>query len=90
MGGKQLGFSDFQLTTAKKQTKWEKFPAEMEAVAPWQALIALIEPHYSYASKEGDRPPHPLAAMLRIHQLMSPRLRASTTCLRRTSWASRS
>ena len=32
MGGKQLGFSDYELTTAKKQTKREKFLAEMEAV----------------------------------------------------------
>jgi IS5 family transposase len=27
MGGKQLGFSDDELTTAKKQTKREKFLA---------------------------------------------------------------
>jgi len=46
MGGKQLGFSDYELTTAKKPTKHEKFLAEMEAVVPWAALIALIEPHY--------------------------------------------
>jgi IS5 family transposase len=25
MGGKQLGFSDYELTTTKKQTKREKF-----------------------------------------------------------------
>jgi hypothetical protein len=36
MGGKQLGFSDDELTTAKKQTKREKFLAEMEVVVPWQ------------------------------------------------------
>jgi IS5 family transposase len=29
MGGKQLGFSDHELTTAKKQTKREKFLSEM-------------------------------------------------------------
>lgn len=46
MGGKQLGFSDYELTTAKKQTKREKFLSEMEVVVPWQALIDLIEPHY--------------------------------------------
>jgi IS5 family transposase len=44
MGGKQLGFSDYELTPAKKQTKREKFLAEMEAVVPWQELIDLIEP----------------------------------------------
>jgi IS5 family transposase len=69
MGGKQLGFSDYELTTAKKQTKREKFLSEMEAVVPWQALIDLIEPHYPKTSKKGGRPPYPLATMLRIHLL---------------------
>ena len=69
MGGKQLGFSDDELTTARKQTKREKFLAEMEVVVPWAALIALIEPHYPKASKKGGRPPYTLAMMLRIHLL---------------------
>ena len=69
MGGKQLGFSDYELTTAKKQTKREKFLAEMEVVVPWQALIDLIEPHYPKSSKKGGRPPYPLATMLRIYLL---------------------
>jgi IS5 family transposase len=30
MGGKQLGFSDYEQSTAKKRTKREKFLAEME------------------------------------------------------------
>jgi IS5 family transposase len=34
MGGKQLGFSDYELTTAKKQTKRKRLLAEMEAVVP--------------------------------------------------------
>ena len=67
MGGKQLGFSDYELATAKKQTKREKFLSETEAVVPWQSLIELIEPHYPKASKKGGRPPYPLATMLRIH-----------------------
>ena len=69
MGGKQLGFTDYELTTAKKRTKREKFLAEMESVVPWAALLALIEPHYPKASKKGGRPPYPLATMLRIHLL---------------------
>jgi IS5 family transposase len=69
MGGKQLGFTDYELTTAKKRTKREKFLSEMEAVVPWQALIDLIEPHCPKASKKGGRPPYPLATMLRIHLL---------------------
>lgn len=67
MGGKQLGFSDYEITTAKKRTKREKFLAEMDAVVPWQSLIALIEPHYPRTSSKGGRPPYPLATMLRIH-----------------------
>lgn len=39
IGGKQLEFSDCMLTTAQKQTKWEKSRAKMEAVVSWQALI---------------------------------------------------
>jgi IS5 family transposase len=35
MCGKQLGFSHYEQNTAKKQTKREKFLAEMEAVVPW-------------------------------------------------------
>jgi transposase, IS5 family len=69
MGGKQLGFTDYALTTAKKRNKREKFLAEMEAVVPWQALLDRIEPHYPKTSKKGGRPPFPLATMLWIHLL---------------------
>ena len=69
MGGKQLGFSDYELTMAKKRTKGEKFLTEMEVVVPLQELIALIEPLYPKASKKGGRPPYPLVTMLRFHRL---------------------
>jgi IS5 family transposase len=67
MGGKQLGFGDYEQSTAKKRTKREKFLADMEQVVPWQALIDLIEPHYPKTGSKGGRPPYPLATMLRIH-----------------------
>jgi IS5 family transposase len=67
MGGKQLGFGDYEQTTAKKRTKREKFLAEMEVVVPWKALIDLIEPHYPKSSSKGGRPAYPLATMLRVH-----------------------
>ena len=67
MGGKQLGFADYEQTTAQKRTKKEKFLAEMDQVVPWQALIDLIEPHYPKTSSKGGRSPYPLATMLRIH-----------------------
>ena len=59
MGGKQLGFSDYELITAKKQTKREKFHSEMDVVVPWQALTDLIESHYPKTSKNGGRPAYP-------------------------------
>ena len=67
MGGKQLGFSVYEQSTAKKRTKKEKFLAEMDQVVPWQPLLDLIEPVYSKVSSKGGRPPYPLATMLRIH-----------------------
>ena len=67
MGGKQLGFSDYEQATAKKRTKKEKFLAEMDQVVPWQPLLDLIEPIYPKVSSKGGRPPYPLATMLRIH-----------------------
>jgi len=68
MGGNQLGFSDYEITTAKKQTKREKPLSEMDVVVPLQAPLDLIEPHYPKSSKKGGRPPYPLATMLRIHR----------------------
>jgi transposase, IS5 family len=35
MSGKQLGFSDYEITSAKKQAKRGKSLSEMEAVVPW-------------------------------------------------------
>ena len=69
MGGKQLGFGDYEQSTAKKRTKRERFLREMEKVVPWKALLELIEPHYPKTSSKGGRPPYPLATMLRIHLL---------------------
>jgi IS5 family transposase len=46
MGGKHLGFCDYEQSRAKKRTKRERFLSKMEAVVPWKALIDLIEPHY--------------------------------------------
>jgi len=40
--GRKLGFSKYELSTAKKQTKGENFLSELELVMPWQPLIVLI------------------------------------------------
>lgn len=67
MGGKQLGFGDYEQTTAKKRTKVERFLAEMEDVVPWKALIDLIKPHYPKTSSKGGRLAYPLETMLQVH-----------------------
>lgn len=67
MGGKQLGFGDYEQSTAMKRTKRERFLPEMEAVVSWKALINLIQPHYPKSSSKGGRPAYPLETMLRVH-----------------------
>lgn len=67
MGGKQLGFSDYEKTTVKKCIKKGKLPAGMDLVLPWQPLLDLIEPLYPKVNSKGDLPPYRLATMLRFH-----------------------
>ena len=55
----------------KKQTRREKFLAEMDAVVPWLRLLALIGPHYPRVGPKGGRPPMPLETMLRIYFLQN-------------------
>jgi len=43
-GCKQIDFTNYELTTAKKQTKPEKYASELEAVVPWHAVIDLSKP----------------------------------------------
>jgi hypothetical protein len=43
---KQTSFASLAFTEKKRQTRRERFLAEMEAVVPWSALLAVIEPHY--------------------------------------------
>ena len=66
---KQATFEGLAFAAKKKQTRREKFLAEMEAVVPWAALEAVIEPHYPKAGRRGGQP-KPLGAMLRIYFFM--------------------
>jgi IS5 family transposase len=63
---KQTSFASLAFEAKKKQTRREKFLAEMERAIPWDALLAVIEPHYPQAGRRG-RQPMPLSAMLRIY-----------------------
>jgi len=48
-----------------KVTRRERFLAEMDAVVPWDRLLALIEPHYPKAGNGTQ--PKPMQQMLRIY-----------------------
>jgi IS5 family transposase len=63
---KQTTFASLAFDHKKKQTRREKFLAEMEQAVPWSALLAVIEPHYPKAGRRG-RQPYPLATMLRLY-----------------------
>ncbi|MDQ2925312.1 MAG: IS5 family transposase [Acidobacteriota bacterium] len=65
---KQSTFASLSFDSKKKPTRREKFLGEMERVVPWDALLALIEPHYPKAGRRG-RPPMAVMTMLRIHFL---------------------
>jgi len=51
----------------RRRTKREDFLDAMDAIVPWAALCAVIEPHYPKAGN--GRPPIGLERMLRIHLL---------------------
>lgn len=59
----------FEYAGKRKQTRRERFLAEMDQVVPWAGLLGLIEPFYPKAG--GGRRPYPLETMLRIHLLQN-------------------
>lgn len=62
---KQTTFASLAWSGKGKVTRRERFLAEMEAVIPWQHLLALIEPHYPKAGNGTQ--PKPMEQMLRIY-----------------------
>jgi IS5 family transposase len=65
----QMSFGDAEYRGKRKQTRREKFLAEMEHVVPWDSLLALIEPFYPVAGR--GRHPYPIATMLRVHLMQN-------------------
>lgn len=64
---KQMSFASAAYGAKKKQTKRDRFLAEMDQVVPWSELEALIAPHYAKPTgRKGGRPPMGLARMLRV------------------------
>lgn len=62
----QSSFSDLEYAAKKKMTRRDRFLSQIEAVTPWAALEALIEPHYPKGEGRGRRPIG-LARMLRMY-----------------------
>jgi IS5 family transposase len=58
----QMSFFDFEYADKRKQTRRERFLAEMDQGVPWTGLLGLIGPSYSKAG--GGRKPYPLETML--------------------------
>ncbi len=74
MGGvkeQQLGFSDWERSRVRKQTRKEKLLCEMEAVLPFSTLVKVMQPFYPQAGPQGGRPPYALETMLRIHLIQN-------------------
>lgn len=63
----QPTFAALAYVNKKKQTRREKFLAEMDQVVPWQKLLQVVAPHYPKAGQ--GRRPLGLEKMLRIYFL---------------------
>jgi len=63
----QTSFAQAEFADKKKLTRREKFLGRMEAIIPWAALLAVIEPFYPKG--ERGRPPIGLERMLRVYFL---------------------
>ena len=63
----QMSFSDFEYAVKRKQTRRERFLAEMDQVVPWTGRLGVIEPFDPKAG--GGRKPCTLETMLHIHLL---------------------
>jgi IS5 family transposase len=64
---RQGSFSQAEYAGKKKQTRRDRFLAEMEQVVPWARLVERLRP--LYPKGERGRPPIGLERMLRIHFL---------------------
>ena len=63
----QGSFAEAEYAGKKKQTRRDKFLAEMEQVVPWARLVARLQPFYPKG--ERGRPPVGLERMLRLYFL---------------------
>lgn len=62
----QASFSDLEYASKKKQTRRDRFLAQLDTLTPWVALVAAIERFYPQGRGAG-RPPIGLERMLRMY-----------------------
>lgn len=62
----QTSFSELEYAAKKKRTRRDQFLADIEALTPWPALLAVIEPFYPKSEGPG-RPTVGLERMLRMY-----------------------
>ncbi len=58
-------FASLDFTRKKRKARRERFLERSDALVPWAALAARVEPVYPQPGR--GRRPYPLAVMLRIH-----------------------
>ena len=62
----QASFSELEYAAKKKVTRRDRFLGEINAVTPWSALVAKIQPFYPKGEGRG-RPPIGVERMLRMY-----------------------
>ena len=62
----QSSFSELEYAAKKRQTRRDRFLAEIEAVTPWPSLAKVIAPYYPSSGGRG-RPPVGLERILRMY-----------------------
>lgn len=63
----QKTFSELEYTGKKKQTRRDRFLADLEQLVPWAQLEAKVAPFYSDATGKRGRPAIGLSRMLRMY-----------------------
>jgi len=64
---KQISLAESGFERRPKRTRKQQFLAEMDAVVPWQRLVALVEPVQPKMGARGGQQPYSAETMLRIH-----------------------
>ena len=62
----QTSFSELEYAAKKKQTRRDRFLADIDAVSPWASLTAVVTSYYPSSGGRG-RPPIGLERMLRMY-----------------------